>query len=516
MRGSTPARITLTIVALLAITFAAGACKKPRRIVLTKEQKEQIQVHVLRGTPPDMTSTVDANMDNRLRLIGVKLSKTKALPGDTVDVTYYWESLKPMKGDWKVFVHLENATPPKQKRQLLDHHPVGELYPINQWKEGEIIEDVQPVRLDGDWPAGTATLWVGVFDDEAWRERGENTRLGVVNKDSVPTDGDSRIKAVTIEILPKKGEGGDAAKTFVRNYGASKLVEGQTITIDGKLDEPAWRVARPTQPFVQPNGAPVDRRIQARARLVWDDTNLYVAFNVEDDDVWNPLAERDATLWKDDVVEVYLDPGADGKDYVEIQVSPAGTLFDAWFDSHRQPKWEDAAKRFDIAIRSAVTVDGTVNVRDDGTADKGWTVELAIPFAALPGLSGPPKPDDKWTLNLYRLDSKGAGTMNNQGAWAPAGGDFHNLADAGSLTFREAPVARPAGPPVPVPGGMPTLRPGLPGPPRVPTPGAEAKPAEGEKPAPAPAEGGKPAPAPVEGEKPVPAPAPAPGKTPAP
>jgi len=42
------------------------------------------------------------------------------------------------------------------------------------------------------------------------------------------------------------------------------------------------------------------------------------------------------------------------------------------------------------------------------------------------------------------------------GAWAPAGGDFHNTAGFGRLLFSTAPPARPVGP-----GRRPALRPGL-------------------------------------------------------
>ena len=45
------------------------------------------------------------------------------------------------------------------------------------------------------------------------------------------------------------------------------------------------------------------------------------------------LVQRDDTLWKSDVVEVYLDPGGDTKDYVELQFNPKNAIFDAIFKS---------------------------------------------------------------------------------------------------------------------------------------------------------------------------------------
>ena len=172
---------------------------------------------------------------------------------------------------------------------------------------------------------------------------------------------------------------------------------------------------------------------------MWDDTYLYIAASCRDDDIYNDKTGRDAALWEQDVVEVYLDPGKDGKDYIEIQVSPAEQLFDAVFATHRNPKWQEAAKALDIkGMVAKVDVDGTLNQRAAVEDDRRWTVEMKIPWSELPGVTGPPADGAVWSGNFYRIDVKNPKRAGFMGAWSPAGGDFHNTKGFGSLLFKNS------------------------------------------------------------------------------
>ncbi len=451
--------LVLALGVALVLGPAVGAgCNKPRRRVLTKEQRDLIQRSILQAPPAKMTKEVNASFDGKIRLLGVDLSQDTVKAGESFEVSYYWKVDElPPKGGWKVFVHFEA---PGRKRTTHDHQPVGELYPISKWKKGEIVKDTQRIPVAKDFPSGTARLYVGIYDAEAWSQRKQNVRMAVTNKDiKTRADKDSRVLAATVKVTGgKPAAKGKGAKVrpdrSPRRYTAHKATG--PITLDGKLDEPAWRMARPTRPFVTPGGERLSPSALTQARLTWDDENLYVAFKTRDGDIWSDLKGRDATLWKQDVVEIYLDPGADGKDYLELQVSPTGEIFDALFTSRRKPDWPEAAKNLTLAgMRVAVDAQGSVNRRDDGQRDQGWTVEVAIPFADIPGVGKPPADKTAWAMNLYRIDVN-KGRRGTMGAWAPAGGDFHNTAGFGRLLFSTAPPARPVGP-----GRRPALRPGL-------------------------------------------------------
>jgi len=266
--------------------------------------------------------------------------------------------------------------------------------------------------------------------------------MQVTNKDAVKvrTDKDARVQALQVTITgskaAKKGPKTDV-KAAARQRKLTAYQATTPPTMDGKLNEPDWRKARPSKALGTPDGRSLAPRHLTQFRMMWDDTNLYVGASCRDDDIYNDKTGRDASLWEQDVVEIYLDPGSDGKDYIELQVSPAEQIFDAVFATHRTPKWEEAAKALTLkGLVAKVDLDGTLNQRADTSADRRWSVEVQIPWAELPGVDGPPADGASWSANFYRIDVKSPKRDGFMGAWSPAGGDFHNTSGFGTLTFK--------------------------------------------------------------------------------
>jgi hypothetical protein len=95
-------------------------------------------------------------------------------------------------------------------------------------------------------------------------------------------------------------------------------------TIDGVLEEAVWRRAPSlTLRDIKGRNAPA-----TTAKLLWDDKNLYIAFDCADTDIWATKTQRDDFLWEEEVVEVFIDPDGDGCNYYEFQVNPLGTQID--------------------------------------------------------------------------------------------------------------------------------------------------------------------------------------------
>lgn len=467
---------SLAILALAALV--ATGCNKPRKRVLTKEQTSKIQSAILTEAPTPKFP-VGANFDGVVELVGVDLSSPTVKVGSPFTVTYYWKVLKDMpKGVWKIFVHFEL---PGKKRTTHDHQGVNELLPLNKWKAGQIIKDEQRITVHKDFQNGGAKLYVGIFDEAAWKEQKQNVRMKIINKDKIKnaTGADHRVEVVTVNLTGSKAKAAKAGKArpAAKRYTAVKWTGEAPIVIDGKLNEPGWRAARPTPAFGTPSGQRGDLKLLTQARMTWDDKFLYVGFTTRDKDIFSDRKGRDAKLWERDCVEIYLDPGADGRDYVELQISPNGDIFDAHFSTRRKPNWPDAAKRLTLnSMVAKISMDGTPNKQDD--TDRQWTVETAIPWAELPGVSGPPKEGETWAVNLYRIDAGTPGGRTTHLSWTAAGGDFHNLAGFGKVTFSaKAPARRqprllnPGARPkpssrVPTPGakpGVPAVKPAVPG-----------------------------------------------------
>lgn len=410
--------------------LAVSGCRRPTRLVLTKDQRFRIAHNILKTKPVPMFKS-GAVFGNNIKLIGIDVQPKEVRPGQKLKITYYWKCLKKIEGPWKVFVHFEL---PRGQRMVLDHVPVHELYPIESWKPGQVIRDIQDVTIERNAKPGIATIWLGLFNVDVYRTRGSGDRMKLVNADKVTNDGHNRVKGATVRILPKGKKGTAVArpKRRKKRLTAMRLTK-KNIVIDGNLDEQYWHTAFFTKPFVKAGGgmaAPQDRTVAA---MIYDAKYLYIGFKVMDSDIHSTFTKRDDTIWKQDAVEVYLDPLEDGKDYIELQVSPANKVFDALFTSHRTPDWQTADKYNIPGLKTAVHVDGTLNNSKD--VDVGWDVEIAVPWKALKGIrTFPPKNGTLMTINFFRINYT-KNRITGAFAFSPAGGDFHNLNRAGEAIF---------------------------------------------------------------------------------
>jgi len=208
----------------------------------------------------------------------------------------------------------------------------------------------------------------------------------------------------------------------------------EPIVIDGKFDEPVWKKVPETSPFVfSCTGEKALSKTQAR--LCWDNARLYVAFSVEDTGIWGTLIDDDASLYDEEVVEVFLQPDPSKQAYLEFEVSPLGSIFDSAIgpvsdspDFIRGRRWNA------IGYKAAVTMEGTPE--EVSETDRWWQAEIVIPFKDL--YRETPKDGELWRMNLYRVNRKP--TVEFQ-AWSPTlteRPNFHRSSLFGNLVFKDA------------------------------------------------------------------------------
>jgi hypothetical protein len=101
------------------------------------------------------------------------------------------------------------------------------------------------------------------------------------------------------------------------------------VTPDGVLDEKVWSVVPWTDYFVDIKGSVKPApRLKTRAKLLWDDQNLYIAAELEEPHVWGNLKQRDTVVFYDNDFEVFIDPDGDTHAYYELEVNALGTAWD--------------------------------------------------------------------------------------------------------------------------------------------------------------------------------------------
>jgi hypothetical protein len=204
------------------------------------------------------------------------------------------------------------------------------------------------------------------------------------------------------------------------------------IRIDGIIDEVAWDNAQPLKHFVfwqkrKPATA-------TTARLLWDNNYLYFCAEMEDEDLFAIVKERNGMTWEDDVFELFFKPSAEKLAYYEFQVNPLNTQLELFLPSRGAGGYRRFAPLTKLGMESAVKLNGTLNNPDD--RDRGWTVEGRIPWSAFKATGGRPAVGDKWKFALCRFDYSVTLERQELSSTAPlTRPDFHRYEDYGDLTF---------------------------------------------------------------------------------
>jgi len=413
MRLVHPLRLSTRLCLVLGLPMVALACRDPRAGPPETRRDpgatQRIALHRLSQAPSPQLQGVAGPVSfggGRLEWLGADLGPSPALPGRPLRITHYWRCLAPVDVDYRVLVHLER---PGQAGVLVngDHTPLGGFLPTSRWRAGEIYRDTHRVELPRA-PGARLALRVGLY-------RGEE-RLPV----DAPRAHDGAHRALAGE-LPV------AASPPPPTLWAAPAAAG-AIKVDGRLDEPAWAWAPVvTLEGSAGQGAP---ELATFARLLATPEGLVVGFEAEDTDAWSPYGADDAPLYEAEVVELFVDADGAGGRYQEFQVAPTGHTFDARFSGPRS----GMELGWSAGMEAAVEVLGEVN--DRGDEDGGWRVELRVPWGALePAPRLPPRPGDRWKINLYRLEHHGRRRVEGSAASAPRVPDFHHLPRFATLEF---------------------------------------------------------------------------------
>lgn len=175
------------------------------------------------------------------------------------------------------------------------------------------------------------------------------------------------------------------------------------LTIDGRLDEPAWQAVAWSEPFIDIDGVQKPR-FATRMKMLWDDEYLYVGADLEEPGLWATLSERDSIIFRDHDFEVFIDPDGDTHVYYELEINALNTVWDLMLVKPYRDGGP-AIHAWDIAgLKTAVHLRGTLN--DPGDRDERWSVEIAMPWSILreaaPGRRAP-REGEQWRVNYSRV-----------------------------------------------------------------------------------------------------------------
>jgi hypothetical protein len=202
--------------------------------------------------------------------------------------------------------------------------------------------------------------------------------------------------------------------------------------IDGKLEDDAWADAPVIDRFPAFwKGEPSTS--STKAKLVWDDDNLYFSASMTDSELRSFGVKRNDKLWFGDVFELFFKPSDKAPAYYEFQVNPKSVILELAF-SKRGESFDVLAAKPPMGMTAVAVANGTVD--KPGDEDRGWTVEGKIPWTIFGPTGGRPKVGDVWRFALCRYDYGPEGTKEVLTSSAPlTQPSFHRYEDYGRLTF---------------------------------------------------------------------------------
>jgi len=202
-----------------------------------------------------------------------------------------------------------------------------------------------------------------------------------------------------------------------------------SITIDGSLSNPDWKTAEVVQLVDCVTGEKPN--LKTSFRVLYDDENLYIGYQVKDKKIIANFTERNQPLYEEDVVELFLSPSGSLHYYYEFNFSPKNVIFDAIVlnDDGREN-----IGRGTLLPWVDWNCEG-IQVESVWEENNNWSLTAAIPFKSLHLADNrTPKSGEVWRANICRIEYGEDETEYS--TWSPTGlVDFHTSERFGALTF---------------------------------------------------------------------------------
>lgn len=166
-------------------------------------------------------------------------------------------------------------------------------------------------------------------------------------------------------------------------------------------------------------------------KLLYSGKGIYALYHCEDKKITATMQEDFASLWREDVIEIFFWTDETYPIYLEYELSPLNyelAILVPNFNG-QSAGWKPWNYRGQKKTRKATCV--MRNEKGDTTA---WTGEFFIPYALLRPLQNvPPVKGTKWRANIYRIDYDE--TESSYWSWQPVNNNFHEFQKYGTFVF---------------------------------------------------------------------------------
>lgn len=157
---------------------------------------------------------------------------------------------------------------------------------------------------------------------------------------------------------------------------------GGNLILDGNIEKAFWKNVPFTDLFVDISGPSFPKpRYDTRAKICWDEENLYIAARLDGDEIWANIQDRDSVMYYDNDFEVFIDPSSSSHNYMELEMNALNTQWDLMLTQPYRDGGRSVTNWDMKGLKTAVYVCGEVN--NPSAINKYWSVEIVIPFKGL-------------------------------------------------------------------------------------------------------------------------------------
>lgn len=166
---------------------------------------------------------------NEVVLRGARWKTGELRPGDSLEVTLFWEALRPQTVDYSVFVHLLDENEIIQVQR--DSYPAGGTRPTSEWPIDAVVPDRHRLALPAVLPAPTRLrIDVGLYDFATGQ------RLPIHDGMGGPNDAITVGSATVLPVPPGQRQPiyinfGDQIALVDYHFDRWLITSGETLTV---------------------------------------------------------------------------------------------------------------------------------------------------------------------------------------------------------------------------------------------------------------------------------------------
>ncbi len=230
-----------------------------------------------------------------------------------------------------------------------------------------------------------------------------------------------RLIFVLITLLPLALEAQSEKDARLR------IKHSSDFEVDGKGTDPAWDATEWIELARIKGNSPYATRV----KLLYSDKGIYALYHCEDRKINATIREDFASLWREDVIEIFFWPDEAHPIYLEYELSPLNYELAILVPNFNGQTggWTPWNYRGAKKTRKATSL--VTNDKGDTTA---WLGEFFIPYALLRPLQNvPPQKGTEWRANIYRIDYDQP--ESSYWSWQPVDESFHEFQKYGVFVF---------------------------------------------------------------------------------